>query len=150
MDQTTNNDATSEQALWETPYTSQASSAQAGKQKVSKREFCKYYAKPSTRKEITGSCVIAYVCAGLTLLTAFISGLGVLIDVLLILGLALGIHIGKSLVCAILLTVYAGINTTYALISSGRLGGWLILAAGIIAIVYVARLNKEYKAYLNE
>ena len=155
--ESTNNDNNFEQDAFGTPdvsETTQTSNAAAfsapdmNGPKVSKVEYCNTYADAAIKKEITTGCVIAYICAGITLLAAFVSGLGAIVDVIIMVGLALGIHLKKSLVCSIILTVYGCFNVIMAIILTGKLGGWLILVGAIVALIACFRLDKEYKAYL--
>lgn len=71
------------------------------------------------------------------------------LDAFLLLGLALGIHIGKSRVCAVIVLVYSILNCLYALISTGKMSGYLIIIAGIYATIYTFKARKEYKEYIN-
>ena len=101
-------------------------------QGMSKHDFyhsplCKKY-----RGNIIASSVIIYICVGINLLLiAFLHTYTSLIDVAIMLGLGLAIHLAQSRVCSILLCVYGVINTIYVFLSSGTFGGWLILVAGI-------------------
>ena len=105
-------------------------------QGMSKHDFyhsplCKKY-----RGNIIASSVIIYICVGINLLLiAFLHTYTSLIDVAIMLGLGLAIHLAQSRVCSILLCVYGVINTIYVFLSSGTFGGWLILVAGIFAIL---------------
>ena len=97
-------------------------------QGMSKHDFyhsplCKKY-----RGNIIASSVIIYICVGINLLLiAFLHTYTSLIDVAIMLGLGLAIHLAQSRVCSILLCVYGVINTIYVFLSSGTFGGWLIL-----------------------
>ena len=71
------------------------------------------------------------------------------LDAFLLLGLALGIHIGKSRACAVIVLVYSILNCLYALISTGKMSGYLIIIAGIYATIYTFKARKEYKDYIN-
>ena len=95
-------------------------------QGMSKHDFyhsplCKKY-----RGNIIASSVIIYICVGINLLLiAFLHTYTSLIDVAIMLGLGLAIHLAQSRVCSILLCVYGVINTIYVFLSSGTFGGWL-------------------------
>ena len=113
-------------------------------QGMSKHDFyhsplCKKY-----RGNIIASSVIIYICVGINLLLiAFTS----LIDVAIMLGLGLAIHLAQSRVCSILLCVYGVINTIYVFLSSGTFGGWLILVAAIYAIVATFQYQSVWNKY---
>ena len=100
------------------------------------------------KKEIRSSAIVCYICAGITLLTVLLSGnLFTLIDVAILAGLGIAIQTTAKKLWAILLTVYGAINVIVTVALSGSLGGWLPLVAGIIAIVYIGKLDKAWDAY---
>lgn len=70
------------------------------------------------------------------------------VDAILVLGLALGIHIGKSRACAVIILVYSILNCLYSVVTTGRLGGYLIIIAGIYATIYTFKARREYKAFI--
>lgn len=70
-----------------------------------------------------------------------------LIDVAILVGLGVGIHLKQSKVCAIILLVYAVVNAVLVTMQSGTFGGWLPLIAGIYAVIYTLKLDKAWKAY---
>ena len=113
------------------------------------KEFLKLSENKKMRRELNSCAIICYVCAGITL----ILGLFVLqnpyslIDVALLIGLGLGIHLARSRVCAVTLCAYAAVNMIITFIESGRFGGYLILIAGIYSIVYTFKLNKLWTQY---
>lgn len=80
---------------------------------MTKDEFYKHPNIASVRSQIRDAGILCYVVAGISLVLPFLSGnpFGALLDVLLIVGLGLGIQLGKSRVCAIILTVYGAFNT---------------------------------------
>ncbi len=113
-----------------------------------KKEFLQLPENQKLRGNIKGAGIICYVCAGITLLMALIAGnLFGIVDVLLLVGFGLGIHLAQSKICAILLTIYAAINVIIMVINYGTLGGWLVLLAGIYGVIYTTRLDKAWKAY---
>ena len=62
-------------------------------------------------------------------------------------GLGAAIQTTAKKLWAILLTVYGAINVIVTIALSGSFGGWLPLVAGIIAIVYISKLDKAWDAY---
>lgn len=115
---------------------------------ATKKEFLKLPENKKIRKEINGAAIICYICAGITLLVSLATGsFSSIVDVVILVGLGLGIHLAKSKVCAIILTVYGAINMIIITAANGSLGGWLPLAAGIFALVYTIKLSKAWKAY---
>ncbi len=113
---------------------------------ISKRDYFMQYV-PHFAKEVRNVAILCYVCAGLNaLLSIFLNPVG-LIDSLLLLGLALGMHLGKSKVCAILILVLACVEMLIGIILVGSPGGVLWLIAGIWAVVIFNRADKQYKNY---
>ena len=111
----------------------------------------KHYHSPLCKKyrgNIIASSVIIYICVGINLLLiAFLHTYTSLIDVAIMLGLGLAIHLAQSRVCSILLCVYGVINTIYVFLSSGTFGGWLILVAAIYAIVATFQYQSVWNKY---
>ncbi|MCR5635978.1 MAG: hypothetical protein K6F76_02200 [Clostridiales bacterium] len=119
---------------------------------TTKQEFLKLDENKKIRRELNTSAVICYVCAGITLMLMFVflGNVYSLIDVALLIGLGLGIHIKQSKVCAIVLCSYAAVNVLYSLIVLRAFGGYLILIAGIYSIIYTFKLDKLWKRYQQE
>ncbi|MBO5070286.1 MAG: hypothetical protein J6C37_07980 [Roseburia sp.] len=115
---------------------------------MTKKEFRRH---PSIKKNfanIRASAIILYVCGAISLLVGFASGNSlVIIDVALIVGLALGIHLIQSRACAILVTIYAALNMIISIVSLGSFSGWLILVASIFAAVATFQFQKTWKNY---
>ena len=115
---------------------------------ATKKEFLKLPENKKIRKEINGAAIICYSCAAITLLVSLATGsFSSILDVVILIGLGLGIHLAKSRICAIILTVYGAINMIITTTANGSLAGWLPLAAGIFALVYTIKLSKAWKAY---
>ena len=133
-------------------YTEQFSNQQAKQAPnamMSKNEF---YRQPALKKyriciNITAS--LLYFSATVTFLVHILIAENILglIDVLLLIGFALGIQIGKSRIVSIIITIYASFNTIYMLVETGNFNGWLILIAGISAIIYTFGFQKAWKNY---
>lgn len=125
------------------------------KKDISFKEFYKDYCSADIKKNITGSAVALYVCSGITLFAAIaVSLFGIdimagVIDAILMLGLALGIQIGKSRACAVIILVYSIFNCLYSLVTTGRLSGYLIIIAAVYATIATFKARKEYKEYIN-
>lgn len=122
---------------------------------LTRSEFYKEYAPKAARSNIIAAGVLSYISAALTLVLAFAIMFNpfVLVDFAIVLGLGLGVHIGKSRVCAILLMAYAVYNTIFFLVTSGNFAGWLILIAGLCAILGTfsfAKAWEEYKGSLSQ
>ena len=114
---------------------------------VSRKEFINKYAQPSLRKNITSIAILCYVCAGLTfIVSCLLNPLGI-IDALILAGFALGMHLAKSKVCAILILILSIIEVLLSLVSGSFPFWWLI--AGISAVITFNKIEKQYKSFLS-
>ena len=114
---------------------------------ISFKEYVNTYAPPFCRKEIRNACIVGYICIGLSgLVSIALNPLG-LIDVLVFLGLYLGVHLAKSKACAILALVLSGLEILAGLVLTGTLSGWLWIVAGACAVSSLFKANKHYKAF---
>lgn len=109
---------------------------------LTKKEFYNHPNVASLKSQIRGAGIFCYFSAGLSLVFA-----GSIIDALLILGLGLGIHLGRSRVCAIILTIYSVFNMIIMILLKGTLTGWLILLAGIYGIIYTFKYQSAWAEY---
>ena len=120
-------------------------------EQISKKEYYEQYANQRDKRNIRWAAILAYVCAAISLaLGILLKNYSILIDVVLIVGLALGVQIAKSRVCAVLLLVYSSINTLFSLISTGQVAGWWLIVVGIWAVVGTFNFHKDYQKYLSE
>lgn len=130
-----------------------ANAVPGGQARLTKDQFYKHPNIDPVRKQIRGSGIVCYVVAGISLVLSVLSGgfwgfFDAMLDVLLLVGLGLGIQLGKSRACAIVLTVYGAINTILVTIQTGSVGGWWSLAAGIYAIIYTFKYQNAWAEYL--
>lgn len=117
-------------------------------QNLSKKEFLHHPNMDKCRKNINGSATTLYACAVLSLVVGIIfSSFSVVIDVALIVGLGLGIHLAQSRVCAILICIYGAINTITITITNGRPGGYLIMIAAVCAVIATFQFQKAWDNY---
>ena len=114
---------------------------------LTKKEFYQRFSKK--RSIILPAAILCYICAGATFAVGMLSyiGLWILLDVVLLVGFGLGIQLLRSRVFALALLAYALFNIVYILVVSGAFTGWLVLLAGILAVVGVFGFAKEWKAY---
>ena len=70
----------------------------------------------------------------------------VLLDCALLLGLTLGVHLGKNKGCAVALLVYTIINAIVSLITAGTVGGWWWIFLAISYLNTFKKIDAEYKA----
>lgn len=117
-------------------------------QLLSKKDFFKHPNLKSCRSNITAAAVILYVCAVITLIFGFMIGnYLIVLDVLIIIGLGLGIQLAKSRVCAILICVYAGLNALVSIVSNGTVGGTLIIIAAVYAVIATFKFQTAWSNY---
>ena len=114
------------------------------------KDFLTRFAPEEVRKSLRSASILAYACAGISAVANLVLGypLG-LIDVAILLGLALGMHLGKSKICAILLLIAAVVEVAYTLAITGNFGGWLWILAGVSGVMAFAKADKMYKQYQN-
>ena len=112
---------------------------------ITKREYIKHYAGDTFHRQLKGAAIFAYVLAGINLLFALLVSLTALVDVVILLGLSLGMHLGKSKLCAIGLLVYAIGGMVFNLIVNGMLSGWLLVIMGVFSVMTFTRAEKRYK-----
>lgn len=119
---------------------------------VSKKEFIKKYGSEKLRKNINSMSIVCYILAAISV------GFGVtstgdfwsLIDVAILVGLTLGMHLGKSKACAILLLIVSIIECILTSIMLGRPAGWWWIIASASALSSFVKLDKEYNLFLLE
>lgn len=117
-------------------------------QKLTKKEFLRHPNLKKTRSNVIASAVILYICAAFTAAMGYVGGnLFTLLDVILLLGLGLGIQLAQSRVCAIVVCIYAVYNVIVAVITTGTFGGWLILIAAIDAVTATFQFRKVWNEY---
>lgn len=120
---------------------------------MTKKEFYKLPRLKDCRSSILASAIICYFSAGVTLIASFLLQGYVsasILDGILLLALGLWMQLGKSRVCAIILTCYGAFNMILMLALYGQVQGWLIPVAGILGIVYTFKFNKLWDRYIKE
>lgn len=124
-----------------------APSAAVGGREITRAEYWKDHASDKVRKTIWGSAILCYISAAVTAVFAVLASPLMFLDAAVVLALGLGIHLKRSRVCAVLLLVYALFSCVTVLMQTGRLGSWLIILAGVFAVIYTFQLEKEYRAF---
>ena len=119
-----------------------------GEKATTKKEFLKLPANKRMRSEINAAGILCYACAGVTLLACLVTGnLSSILDVLLLVGLGLGVHLAQNRVCAIILLVYGSLNTISMSMQMGSFSGYLPFLAGLGSTFQTFKLSKAWKAY---
>ena len=116
---------------------------------ASKKEFYEKYAGEGFYRNLKINAIIGYVLCGILALMA-LSNPYAWLDVVIYLALLLGMHLGKSKLCAIGITVYAAFGMFVNLILYGVLGGYLWLFVGIYSVVMFQKAEKRYQAMKNK
>ncbi|MBO6014456.1 MAG: hypothetical protein J6P48_03205 [Oscillospiraceae bacterium] len=115
---------------------------------ATKAEFIALPENQPLKKQLSTSGILCYIFAAVNLIVTLVTGntLGIL-DVVILLVLGLFIHLKHSRTCAIILLIYAVFSVVMNLIATGKLGGYLIVIAGIYAVVSAFKLDKAWKEY---
>ena len=119
---------------------------QYGDKKLTKAEFLNLETMKSCKSNII-SCGIALYILGVINMGLQIFWGGLPLDGIILILFGLGVHLGKSRICAILCTVYSVINMAYMAMETGRVTGWWILLVGIYAIIYTFKFNGAWSKY---
>ncbi len=127
----------------------QAAYTTSAKTVSTRKDFLKLEENRKLYKSCRAAAVFCYCCAAITLLTMCLvqKNWFSLIDVAITIILGLGIHLKQSRVCAIILLVYASINTTFMLIAYKMPGGLLLLAAGIFGVITTFTIHNRWNEY---
>ncbi|MCH5282010.1 MAG: zinc ribbon domain-containing protein [Lachnospiraceae bacterium] len=117
--------------------------------RMSRKQFYKDPAMKTIRSNLITCGVVGYVLATLNIvLSIFVPSTGAgLLDGLVILGFSLGLHLGKSRVCAILLTLSGVFNMIVMFLLTQQIYGWLIPLLGIDACIYTFKFHAAWKKY---
>ena len=123
-------------------------------EKMSKKEFWKKGLPAKTRGEIVTGAVFAYISAAITAVVAVLFLPLSLIDAALTLGLGLGLHLARSRVCGIVLSVYF-IWSKIVMVANGSAKsiGWMgivMIVAFVTATVGAFQYQKLWKQYQND
>ena len=114
---------------------------------ISKRDFRNNYV-PSFKSNLRSIAILCYVVAGINAVIAIAFNPITIIDSLILLGFTLGMHLGKSKVCAVLLLILGCIELIMGFIADSAASGALWLIAGIIAVVIFNKADKQYKNFI--
>lgn len=114
-----------------------------------KKQFYAQCASKKDKGNIRAAAILGYICAGATLLLGVLmQNYFIIIDVAIILGLSLGIHLAQNRVCAVLLLIYSLINVIFSLLATGQISGWWLIIVGVCGIIGTFDLHKNYQNYL--
>lgn len=116
---------------------------------MTKSQFFKLPGMRSFRGSLIGAACVLYASAGISLINALASNVFAILDVVIILGLALGMHLGRSRACAFVALGYSIINIIYMITLTGLPGGWLITVGAGIGCYATCKMQSAYKNYVN-
>ena len=122
--------------------------AQYGGRELTKKEFYKSPEMKMCRGNINGCGIALYILGILNIGLSFYTG-DLPLDGILMILFGLGIQLAKSRVCSILCTIYGGVNMIIVLVSTGGIGGWIILLVAIDAITYTFKFQHAWAQYKN-
>lgn len=114
-----------------------------------KMQFTKTICPKSIKVIILISAIFCYISAGVTLMAALINPFSVF-DAAIVLALGLLIHILKSRIAACFLLAYALFNLIVSLLLLGQIGGWLIIAAAVLAVMGTFQFHIQFAQYQRE
>lgn len=119
---------------------------QYGSKQLTKAEFLELPVMKTCKSNINSCGIVLYVLGVINIgLQIYLGGLPVDGVVLILLGL--GIHLGKSRVCAILCTAYGAFNVIYMVMTTGRVSGWWILLVAVYALIYTFKYHSAWSRY---
>ena len=128
-------------------YNQYVQGGQAGR-KLTKEEFMNLPAMEKQKKSALSSAYICYFCAVITLIVGVVGG-DFPIDAIILAVLGVIIHFKKSFIASVVLLAYSIFNFIVCIFLLGTVGGWLIIAAGVYAVMATNKINKAYKNYCN-
>lgn len=116
---------------------------------MTKKEFSKLPAMKSCKSNINVCGILLYVFGGINIALAV--GMGTVpIDGIILILLGLGIHLGKSRVCALLCAAFSIFNVIYMLYTTGKAAGVWIVLIGIDAVIYTFKYHSAWNKYKKE
>lgn len=114
---------------------------------ITKAEFMKRYC--SKYGLIKSAAIWGFACAAITFIViCLVQGNWYgLIDVAAVAVCSVFVLLMYSRVSAIIMLAYAAYNTVSSIVLYGQLGGWLLLLAGIFAVIATFGAAKQWKEY---
>ncbi len=116
---------------------------------LTRRAFRKNFSTGA--RNCVAAAILGYFSAAVTLiiaLTGLLDGsIYMLADVAIVLTLSLLIHLLNSRIASILFLLYGVYNVAYFLVTTGRFSGYLIVIAGILAIIGAFKSAHEWREY---
>lgn len=115
---------------------------------ITKREFLERYAPMSLRGDLKKAAIIGYICSGISAVFGLVMmNPFAILEVMIMVGLLLGMHLGRSKACAIIYLCIACLDCLVSIVTYGIPAGWLVIVAGILAVVTFGKIDKQYKEF---
>lgn len=116
---------------------------------MNKKQFSKHPYLNNITKGIRSAAILMYATAAITFAVTVVLGGNVfaIIDVILIVGLGMGIQLAQSRACAVVTGIYSMINLIMTIVLLGKPGGWFVVVSGIFAIVYTFKFQRMWEEY---
>lgn len=117
-------------------------------QVITKKEYIKNHADEKLIKDIKKAAIVGYVCSGITAVLGFVMvNIGIIVEVLIMIGLLLGMHLGRKKWCAMTYLIIAILDCVVSMAFTGSPSGWLIIVAGIWAVGTFNKIDKAYRVF---
>lgn len=112
---------------------------------MTRKEFIDNYADKSVKSGIYSAALWCYLYIGANIIVGISTNvtLALFINWTVTLGLVLGMHIGRSRVCTILLLVRGITGVVITFIFTGRLAGLVIILSAVCAIFQFNKADKQ-------
>ena len=115
--------------------------------KATKLQYLRKYAGKEFEGNLRFLAIMGYVMlAPLGLLA--ITNYAIVLDVVILLAMNLGVHLGRNKFCALGMTAYAVLNFALSMGGSGLLVGWIAL--GAFGFMQIRKAEKQYDALMRE
>jgi hypothetical protein len=115
--------------------------------KATKLQYLRKYAGKEFEGNLRFLAIMGYVMLvplGLLAITNY----AIVLDVVILLAMNLGMHLGRNKFCALGMTAYAVLNFALSMGGSGLLVGWIAL--GAFGFMQIRKAEKQYDALMRE
>lgn len=120
--------------------------AQAGGGPLTKKDFLRLPAMKSCKSNIVICGVLLYIVGAINIALEVSFGSFPIDGIALVL-IGLGVHLGKSRVCALICAAYSIFNVIYMVVTTGNVSGWWIILIGFDAVFYTFKYHSAWSKY---